>query len=92
MGDRKPPAGAARAIWVVLIAERGRPGRSESRTLGRLTREEENLGTMQADELRGALVDRIATSHEALGLVMSAEVEKALRDRTPAPLHWRHLP
>ncbi|MEO5873731.1 MAG: methyltransferase, FxLD system [Streptosporangiaceae bacterium] len=35
--------------------------------------------TTQADELRGALVDRIAARHDTLGLTMSAEIERALR-------------
>ncbi|GAA1001497.1 hypothetical protein GCM10009555_106250 [Acrocarpospora macrocephala] len=34
---------------------------------------------MQADKLRDALVDRIAATHEMLGLALTAEVERALR-------------
>jgi protein-L-isoaspartate(D-aspartate) O-methyltransferase len=37
------------------------------------------LDTITADELRGALVDRIAARHQALGLNLSAEIARALR-------------
>lgn len=36
------------------------------------------LDTITADELRGALVDRIASRHQALGLKLPAEVSRAL--------------
>lgn len=32
--------------------------------------------TMSADDLRGALVDRIASRHRALGLVLSEEIDR----------------
>ncbi|WP_371783274.1 methyltransferase, FxLD system [Streptosporangium subroseum] len=37
------------------------------------------LDTMSADELRGALVEQVASQHRALGLALSEEVERALR-------------
>ncbi|MEU9891317.1 methyltransferase, FxLD system [Sphaerisporangium sp. NPDC051011] len=43
------------------------------------------LDTMSADALRGALVEQVAARHQALGLVLPAEIERALR-RVP-----RHL-
>lgn len=37
------------------------------------------LDTMSADELRDAMVERIAARHQALGLVLAPEIERALR-------------
>ncbi|MEV6980956.1 methyltransferase, FxLD system [Sphaerisporangium sp. NPDC051017] len=37
------------------------------------------LDTMSAEELRSALVERIAARHRALGVVLSVEIERALR-------------
>ncbi|GAA1024604.1 hypothetical protein Aple_102840 [Acrocarpospora pleiomorpha] len=37
------------------------------------------MSTTRVDGLRGALVERIAARHEVLGLILSAEVEKAFR-------------
>ncbi|WP_424535974.1 hypothetical protein ACOZ38_39175 [Sphaerisporangium viridialbum] len=37
------------------------------------------LDTMSADELRGALAEQVAARHQALGLVLPAEIDRALR-------------
>src|SRR3984957_3813334 len=45
---------------------------------GRVTQTPSTTDEAQADELRAAMVDRIAALHERLGLVLDAEVRRAL--------------
>ena len=44
-----------------------------------MTRTPATTDDAQPDELRAAMVDRIATQHEALGLVLPADIRRALR-------------
>src|SRR6202044_1132356 len=45
---------------------------------GRVTQPQSTTDDAQADELRAAMVDRIAALHERLGLVLDAEGRRAL--------------
>ncbi|MCG5220591.1 methyltransferase, FxLD system [Streptosporangium sp. KLBMP 9127] len=55
------------------------PPTDSSGDSGFYQREGSMLETMSADELRSALVEKIAARHQALGLALPAEVERALR-------------